>query len=89
VLLRRLSPTSSSVSSSCARTCSFVHGQILRRGDVLMAVDGIKLANDGTIPFRKGERVELQNYIAQLYKGDMVKLKILRDGQVCVCVCDM
>jgi hypothetical protein len=40
------------------------------------------LANDGTIPFRKGERVELHYYFQQLYKGDMVNLKIYRDSQV-------
>lgn len=34
--------------------------EVLRRGDVLMAVDGVDLANDGTIPFRKGERVEVR-----------------------------
>lgn len=36
---------------------------VLRRGDVLMAVDGIDLANDGTIPFRKGERVEVRGCV--------------------------
>ena len=29
----------------------------LRAGDVLLSVDGIPVANDGTIPFRRGERV--------------------------------
>lgn len=45
-----------------------------------MAVDGIDLANDGSIPFRKGERVELHYYFSQLFKGDRVQLRILRDG---------
>lgn len=56
--------------------------QVLKRGDVLVGVDNIVLANDGTIPFRKGERVELHYYFQQLYKGDMVNLKIYRDSQV-------
>lgn len=55
---------------------------VLQKGDVLMAVDGIKLANDGTIPFRKGERVELHYYFSQLFQGDTVQLRLLRDGEV-------
>lgn len=62
--------------------CLFVDVQVLKRGDVLVGVDNIVLANDGTIPFRKGERVELHYYFQQLYKGDMVNLKIYRDSQV-------
>lgn len=55
---------------------------VLQKGDVLMAVDGISLANDGTIPFRKGERVELHYYFSQLFQGDTVQLRLLRDGEV-------
>ena len=28
----------------------------LRKGDVLTHFDGVALANDGTVPFRRGER---------------------------------
>lgn len=56
--------------------------QFLKPGDVLVGVDDIVLANDGTIPFRKGERVELHYYFQQLYKGDLVNLKVFRDGEV-------
>ena len=55
---------------------------VLQKGDVLMAVDGISLANDGTIPFRKGERVELHYYFSQLFQGDTVQLRLLREGEV-------
>lgn len=41
--------------------------EVLQRGDVLMAVDGIDLANDGTIPFRKGERVEVRCVEGRVY----------------------
>jgi hypothetical protein len=56
--------------------------QHLRKGDVLMSVDGVKLANEGTIPFRRGERVELHYYFSQLFQDDLVKLEVLRDGQI-------
>lgn len=45
----------------------------LRRGDVLMKVDGIKVANDGSIPFRSGERVALRYYMSQLFSGDKAR----------------
>lgn len=38
-----------------------------------MKVDGIKLANDGSIPFRSGERVDLKYYMSQLFPGDEVR----------------
>ena len=28
--------------------------KVLRKGDVLLSIDGIRVANDGTIPFRAG-----------------------------------
>ena len=45
----------------------------LRKGDVVMKVDGISVANDGSIPFRHGERVSLRYYMSQLFPGDEVR----------------
>lgn len=44
----------------------------LRKGDVVMKVDGIRVANDGSIPFRAGERVALRYYMSQLFPEDKV-----------------
>lgn len=38
-----------------------------------MKVDGIKVANDGSIPFRSGERVALRYYMSQLFSGDKAR----------------
>ena len=46
--------------------------KVLRRGDVIMKVDGIRVANDGSIPFRAGERVALKYYMSQLFPEDEV-----------------
>lgn len=46
---------------------------MLHKGDVVMKVDGIKVANDGSIPFRSGERVSLRYYMSQLFPGDKVQ----------------
>lgn len=51
----------------------------LKVNDVLMAIDGYPIANDGTIAFRKGERIGSQYPIELHYRGDQVPIKILRD----------
>ena len=58
--------------------------RVLKKGDVILAIDGIRVANDATIPFRKGslkERVQLSYYITQKFAGETVALSILRGGK--------
>jgi hypothetical protein len=60
--------------------------KVLQKGDVIMSVDGIRIANDGTIPFREGrgkfkERVHLSYYFTQRFASDHVSFDILRDGK--------
>jgi S1-C subfamily serine protease len=51
----------------------------LQENDVLMSIDGFPIANDGTIPLRKGERLNFQ-YPLCLHKiGDKMAFKILRN----------
>jgi S1-C subfamily serine protease len=54
---------------------------LLQKFDVIVAADGIPVANDGKIPFRPGERVSLVCYIQTKFVGDSINLKILRDGK--------
>ncbi|CAM9211853.1 unnamed protein product [Phaeothamnion confervicola] len=58
--------------------------RVLQKGDVIMSADGIRVANDGTIPFRDGERVALRYYFSQLFPGDSVRVTVLRGGRVTV-----
>jgi len=51
----------------------------LQVNDVLLSIDGFKVANDGTISFRKGERIGFQYPLGLHQIGDKMKLKILRD----------
>ncbi|MEM4409608.1 MAG: serine protease, partial [Candidatus Caldarchaeum sp.] len=53
----------------------------LRFGDIILEVDGYKVADDGTIEFRKRERTSLAYAIQQRQIGDDLTLKILRDGR--------
>ena len=69
IMIRAIEPTS----------CS--HG-VLKTGDVLLEFEGTEIACDGTIPFRKGERIQFGHLISQRFIGDAASVKILRDGKV-------
>jgi S1-C subfamily serine protease len=59
--------------------------KLLQRGDVILAVDDVPIANDGSVPFREGgrfkERVQWNYHITQTFPGDAVTVKVLRDGK--------
>jgi hypothetical protein len=51
----------------------------LQINDVLLSIDGFPIANDGTISFRKGERIGFGYPLGFRHIGDTLKLKVLRD----------
>ncbi len=55
------------------------HG--LKVGDIITAIDGHNIENDGTVEFRKNEFTEYKYYIDQHQMGEDVKLNIVRDGK--------
>ncbi|QDZ24599.1 DegP-like serine protease [Chloropicon primus] len=68
IMIRAIEPTS----------CS--HG-VLEKGDVLLEFEGTEIACDGTVPFRKGERIAFGHLISQKFIGDEAKVKVLRNGE--------
>jgi S1-C subfamily serine protease len=50
----------------------------LQSGDVLLAIDDHPIASDGTVEL-EGDRVEMPEVVERKFKGDIVKLEILRD----------
>lgn len=56
---------------------------VLEKNDVMLAVDGIRIANDCTIPFRSGgsynERVQVNYHFTQRFAGEKVRLDVLRN----------
>lgn len=54
---------------------------LLREDDVLMSFDGIQIANDGTVPFRLGERIAFTYLVSQKYTGEAAELEVLRKGE--------
>src|SRR3954447_18936621 len=52
--------------------------EFLKPGDVLLAIDDHPIASDGFVEL-EGERVEMPEVVERKFKGDTVKLDILRD----------
>ena len=50
----------------------------LETGDTLLAIDGVSIADDGTIPFRVMERLAFAHLISQKFPGDLCNVTILR-----------
>ena len=64
---------------------SIEHGScsdgVLRPGDVLLDLDGVQVANDGTC-LVLGRRLALAAVLHQRYFGDSLRLTVLRDGAI-------
>ncbi|MEW5300728.1 MAG: hypothetical protein WDW36_003638 [Sanguina aurantia] len=69
VLIRSIEPTAPA-------------SKVLRgKEDVLLAFDGVPIANDGTVPFRRGERISFSYLVSQKYTNEGAVLRVLKDGQ--------
>lgn len=51
-------------------------------GDVILAVAGEDVENDGSIEFRKGERTRFEYLVQQRHVGDALGVEVLRKGEV-------
>ncbi|CAI9766755.1 unnamed protein product [Fraxinus pennsylvanica] len=69
VRIRRIEPTAP-------------ESHLLRPSDVLLSFDGVDIANDGTVPFRHGERISFSYLISQKYTGDYALVRVLRNSKV-------
>ncbi len=76
----------SSSSNSGVLITGVVHGGsswgVLEKGDVLLSLVGKSVAADGSIRFRKGERIDLVYQVAQCHVGETIPVKVYRDGAV-------
>jgi S1-C subfamily serine protease len=57
-------------------------GAHLRIGDVLLAIEGKPIANDGTISFRGTERIHFANEVQRKFMGETINCRMMRDGKV-------
>ncbi|KAI5066907.1 hypothetical protein GOP47_0017435 [Adiantum capillus-veneris] len=51
----------------------------LQSSDIILSFDGIDVANDGTVPFRHGERIGFSYLVSQKYTGEQARVRILRN----------
>ena len=54
---------------------------LLKKGDVLMSIDGNKIENDGTVEFRHHQYTSYKYYIDKKQLGDTIELGLLREGK--------
>ncbi|RLM56053.1 protease Do-like 9 [Panicum miliaceum] len=69
VRVRRVEPTA--LESGC-----------LQPSDIILSFDGIDIANDGTVPFRHGERIGFSYLVSQKYTGEKARVKVLRKSKI-------
>ncbi|WVZ73712.1 hypothetical protein U9M48_021991 [Paspalum notatum var. saurae] len=69
VRVRRVEPTA--FESGC-----------LKPSDIILSFDGVDIANDGTVPFRHGERIGFSYLVSQKYTGEKALVRVLRDSKV-------
>jgi len=53
----------------------------LKANDILCSIGGSTIGNDGTIDFRRGERLSFRHKVGNHTIGESLELKILRDGK--------
>jgi S1-C subfamily serine protease len=56
-------------------------GATVHIGDVLLAIEGKPIANDGTISFRGTERIHFANEVQRKFMDETISCRILRDGK--------
>ncbi|XP_072994722.1 protease Do-like 9 isoform X2 [Typha latifolia] len=54
----------------------------LKPSDIILSFDGVDIANDGTVPFRHGERIDFSYLVSQKYTGEKAVVKVLRDSEI-------
>ncbi|XP_022954937.1 protease Do-like 9 [Cucurbita moschata] len=55
--------------------------KVLKPADIILSFDGVDIANDGTVPFRHGERIGFSYLVSQKYTGDSATIKVLRNSE--------
>jgi len=50
-------------------------------GDVLLSIDNINIANDGSVPFRNDDRIDLSYLVTKKQVGDHIKVKLYRGNK--------
>ena len=55
---------------------------IIQRNDIITAIDGHKITNNGKAELRKDELISFQHYVDMYQLGEEISLKVIRDGKL-------
>ncbi|XP_028776753.1 protease Do-like 10, mitochondrial isoform X2 [Neltuma alba] len=55
--------------------------KVLKKDDVILAFDGVPIANDGTVPFRNRERITFDHLVSMKQPNEKAVVKVLRNGE--------
>ncbi|KAJ4968501.1 hypothetical protein NE237_015202 [Protea cynaroides] len=54
--------------------------RVLKKDDIVLAFDGVPIANDGTVPFRNRERITFDHLVSMKKPNETAEVRVLRDG---------
>ncbi|XP_073118013.1 protease Do-like 10, mitochondrial [Elaeis guineensis] len=54
--------------------------RVLKKDDIILAFDGVPIANDGTVPFRNRERITFDHLVSMKKPNETAHVRVLRDG---------
>ncbi|CAH8257047.1 unnamed protein product [Arabidopsis lyrata] len=55
--------------------------KVLKKNDVILAIDGVPIGNDSTVPFRNKERITFKHLVSMKKPCERALLKVLREGK--------
>ncbi|KAI5330687.1 PREDICTED: protease Do [Prunus dulcis] len=55
--------------------------KVLKKDDIILAFDGVPVANDGTVPFRNRERITFDHLVSMKKPNETAVVRVLRDGE--------
>ncbi|KAJ6322506.1 hypothetical protein OIU77_012362 [Salix suchowensis] len=55
--------------------------RVLKKDDIILAFDGVPIANDGTVPFRNRERITFDHLVSMKKPNETASVRLLRGGE--------
>lgn len=66
------------VSHVMAGSCA---GEVLKKGDVITAIDNHRVYNDGTYQYAPGQHLDISHLFSNAQEGSLLKLNLIRAGE--------
>ncbi|KAK4402375.1 Protease Do-like 9 [Sesamum angolense] len=55
--------------------------KVLKPSDIILSFDGVDIGEDGTVPFRHGERIGFSYLVSQKYTDDSAEIEVFRNSE--------